>query len=203
MPEVFFLAILDEIDYHRFFFSLQEWQILGEVRMKLAFAQISQATSSFTFNGNEWFPVDEVTCSEPPHAEIRVRKKKDGSVVLLGTLEFAANLVCDRCGKPLQCPLQENFEYVFTLEEQKNNELAEIECSNGDCITVHLKEPVIDIEEILREQAFLAIPGKTLCADDCRGVCPVCGALLNSEKCSCSVDDGISPFAVLGRLRKG
>lgn len=170
--------------------------------MKLTFSQISQETSCYTFSGAGWFPKDEVACAAHPHAEIQIRKKRNGSVTLLGTLEFTASLACDRCGEPVQYPLREEFQYIFTLEEQKDPELAEIECSDEDCITIHLKEPVIDVNEILREQVFLAIPGKVLCTDDCRGLCPVCGTLLNSEHCGCSAGHGDSPFAVLKTLRK-
>ena len=49
--------------------------------MKLPFAEISQETSRLAFSGAGWFPADEVTCSEAPLVEIRVRRK--GKKVLL------------------------------------------------------------------------------------------------------------------------
>jgi uncharacterized protein len=170
--------------------------------MKLAFTEISQKPSSFTLTGGDWFPADEIACASPPKAEIRIRRNTDRTVALLGTLKFTAILACDRCGTPLECPLQEEFEYLFTIEEQDNAELVEVECSDEDCITVYLQEPLIDVSEILREQVFLAIPVKTLCKDDCRGLCPACGALLKNERCNCTGESTTSPFAVLEKLRK-
>jgi uncharacterized protein len=170
--------------------------------MKLAFTDISQKPSSYTLSGGGWFPVDEIACVSPPQAEIRIRRNTDKTVALLGTLSFTAILACDRCGMPVERPLQEEFEYLFTIEEEDRAELAEVECSDEDCITVHLREPYIDLNEILREQVFLAIPVKTLCSDDCRGLCPFCGALLKNERCNCAGESATSPFAVLRKLRK-
>lgn len=44
---------------------------------------------------------------------------------------------------------------------------------------------VVDITEPLRESLLLAEPIQALCKDDCKGLCPVCGADLNSGDCGC------------------
>ena len=44
---------------------------------------------------------------------------------------------------------------------------------------------VCDISEEVRTEITLALPMNLVCKDDCRGLCPVCGADLNREKCSC------------------
>lgn len=44
---------------------------------------------------------------------------------------------------------------------------------------------VIDITEPLRESLLLAEPIQALCKQDCRGLCPVCGADLNDGDCGC------------------
>ena len=43
----------------------------------------------------------------------------------------------------------------------------------------------IDVGERLREELFLAYVPRALCSDDCKGICPGCGAELNREKCEC------------------
>jgi uncharacterized protein len=42
------------------------------------------------------------------------------------------------------------------------------------------------LEDVLREQVFLALPLKAICRDDCRGLCPHCGKNLNVEACDCA-----------------
>lgn len=44
---------------------------------------------------------------------------------------------------------------------------------------------IVDITEPLRESLLLAEPIQALCKEDCKGLCPVCGADLNSGDCGC------------------
>jgi uncharacterized protein len=39
----------------------------------------------------------------------------------------------------------------------------------------------LDVERWVRDLIAEALPAKILCRDDCRGLCPVCGADLNAE----------------------
>jgi len=44
---------------------------------------------------------------------------------------------------------------------------------------------ICDISDDVRTEISLALPMNLLCRDDCRGLCPECGADLNKGKCSC------------------
>jgi uncharacterized protein len=46
------------------------------------------------------------------------------------------------------------------------------------------------LEDVLREQVLLSLPARTLCQQDCKGLCPRCGENRNETACSC--DDGPS-----------
>lgn len=46
-------------------------------------------------------------------------------------------------------------------------------------------EEIVDITDEIREEILLALPSRFKCKEDCRGLCPGCGADLNEEKCSC------------------
>ena len=59
----------------------------------------------------------------------------------------------------------------------------------------------VDLESLLREQIILMMPLKPLCDENCKGLCPHCGANLNRETCTCSTDTVNSPFAVLAKLK--
>ncbi|MFN3694656.1 MAG: YceD family protein, partial [Ignavibacterium sp.] len=47
----------------------------------------------------------------------------------------------------------------------------------------------IDFDNDVREFAILAIPMKKLCKEDCKGLCPRCGADLNFEQCTCPKEE--------------
>ncbi|MBM9530132.1 DUF177 domain-containing protein [Desulfoprunum benzoelyticum] len=169
--------------------------------MKLLFSEIFQESRSFRPSGTGWFPEKDVECVGSPQVAITAKREEE-KVLLGGTIGFTALLPCDRCGKLVELRVEEEFEYIFTLDENIAVELGEMECSAEDCIAVHLKQPVIDLGEILREQVFLALPLKVLCDENCRGLCPVCGAELQDDHCSCSDNGRNRPFDVLKQLRK-
>ena len=170
--------------------------------MKIAFAEISREKSRYTIRDCSWLPSGEVNVGAPLTAEIDVQLKGPGTVSLEGTLVGSIILDCARCTDPVTYDLDEEFVYLLTTREDEISELPDIECSTEECDTLYLKEPVVDVAEILREQFVLAIPGKVLCSGGCRGLCPNCGGSLNRNECSCSESPPDSPFAVLKKLKK-
>ncbi|OPL08040.1 MAG: hypothetical protein AVO33_02895 [delta proteobacterium ML8_F1] len=55
-----------------------------------------------------------------------------------------------------------------------------------DCIP--LKGTVLELDGFILEETLLNLPGKVLCSEDCRGICPVCGINKNHETCHCEED---------------
>jgi uncharacterized protein len=51
-------------------------------------------------------------------------------------------------------------------------------------------EHTIDLSSDIRDTIFLERPINPLCADDCKGLCSVCGANLNKSKCRCLITGG-------------
>jgi uncharacterized protein len=54
-----------------------------------------------------------------------------------------------------------------------------------DLETSYYRDDQIDLDELLREQFYLALPMKPLCLEECRGLCPQCGTNLNAGACAC------------------
>jgi hypothetical protein len=59
----------------------------------------------------------------------------------------------------------------------------------------------LDLNPLLREQIVLCIPNRALCSEDCRGLCPSCGADLNAKACACAESEGFTKFEKLRALR--
>ncbi|MGL4854622.1 MAG: YceD family protein [Lentisphaeria bacterium] len=47
----------------------------------------------------------------------------------------------------------------------------------------------IDLTDVIRESILLAFPTRTLCDDDCAGICLECGANLNKIECGCVIEE--------------
>ena len=58
----------------------------------------------------------------------------------------------------------------------------------------------LDADELLAELFELNFPSKILCREDCRGLCPRCGADLNVHNCGCSQSEPDPRLASLGAL---
>ena len=141
-----------------------------------------------------------------------------GPVRLVGTLrptrrgiEFAAEfetvakLRCSRCLAPVELSLGERFRLFLVPPPAEAEDEAVVEPlpdDDPDAVDLFpLDGPVVDLAEVAREQVDLALPLRVLCRDDCRGLCPGCGADLNREACRCTSVGGDERFEGLARLK--
>lgn len=62
--------------------------------------------------------------------------------------------------------------------------------------TYNTKLEIIDIMYVVKQTLALTEEIRFLCAPDCKGLCPQCGADLNEGPCNCKPEN-LSPFAVL------
>ncbi len=58
----------------------------------------------------------------------------------------------------------------------------------------------LDLDELLYQEIILNLPVKIICNDNCRGICPTCGANLNLKNCNCDIGEPDSRFASLKDL---
>jgi uncharacterized protein len=200
---IFSLANIGEIVYFSFLFIFipDSKSKLPEV-MKLLFDEITGRNQWYTITDGRWFP--ETTAISPvgATATICVSRQDLETVAVEGKIEGRYKVICDRCGQPYEDTLQCGFEYLATVAREEKQDLVEQQCSDEEALIVYLAEPVIEINELLREQVLLAVPLKNLCNEDCKGICPGCGSILNSEMCTCAPENNESPFAVLKKLKK-
>jgi uncharacterized protein len=84
------------------------------------------------------------------------------------------------------------------LPEPVGSEIALLE---EDMSVEFLADDEMDMDHLVREQLYLALPIKFLCHETCRGLCPVCGTNLNREACMCEGEKGHPAFLKLKELR--
>ncbi len=170
--------------------------------MRLFFDDIIGDNHRYEISDGDWFPSSEENPALQATSTIFVSRRDRETVLLEGKLACRRGAACDRCGERLEENLHSEFVYLVTTRLEENPGQIDQECSDDDALVLHLREPYIEIEEILREQALLSIPLRTLCSENCKGICPGCGLDLNKESCRCQPDHGDSPFAVLKNLKK-
>ena len=104
-------------------------------------------------------------------------ENRAGLVKLSLATSFNFQKPCDRCGTDVIREIHYSFEHylVTSLSGDQNDDYIET------------PDYTLDIDELLRSDILLELPLKYLCREDCKGLCPVCGANRNEVQCNCAV----------------
>ncbi len=123
-----------------------------------------------------------------------------GALLVMGDAKAAALTACARCLEDVTYELEGDIEGYFIVGGEEGAAPDDLE---GDEFEYLPENRVIDMTPLIEQALLLELPLVPLCADDCRGICPRCGANLNEGPCSCAeaapVEDG--PFAALRNLK--
>ncbi len=107
-------------------------------------------------------------------------QRVSGELVVSGSLSTAVEMRCARCSE------------FFSTTVAVSDFLRAYPAPEGT--------DAVDITEDLREEILLHVPGFAVCGEDCKGMCPQCGANLNDGPCECKKDTGPNPFSALDGL---
>ena len=161
-------------------------------RLHIPIASVKQGDRHFEFHVSS-FPDMMEGSSFPDGTLIRADVQTIGEDFLVDLgVEGEGEFRCDRCGKSFRKPVQGRIQTLFGYGKS----LDRIEESDE----IKLLQPsdrVLDIARDAADALILSIPAKILCSDTCRGLCPFCGADLNSETCSCPKETADSPWDAL------
>jgi uncharacterized protein len=134
----------------------------------------------------------------PVHLVLDVHKDRDAFRVT-GCVETRLELECGRCLERFEIPVDGTFELRYVSQSQ-NAGHGEREIGEDDLTTAFYRDQTLDLGELMHEQLELALPMKPLCSNDCKGLCPECGANLNTTTCACAVQWQVPRLAALQGL---
>lgn len=112
-----------------------------------------------------------------------------GMLLLTFTAETTLHAVCDRCLKEFERGKTVQYETMVAtaLEDEDNDDILLAE------------DGVVDLDDLARTLFILEMDAKTLCSEDCKGICPGCGVDLNQGSCTCEKETD-PRLAVLAKL---
>ncbi|HEX8890833.1 MAG TPA: DUF177 domain-containing protein [Pyrinomonadaceae bacterium] len=136
--------------------------------------------------------------TSPPEVEGRV-SRSGHEVRLQGKIKTTAEVDCDRCLKSVSIPVETEFDVTYVpADDYTSSDAAELQ--EEDLSLSVFDGETIDIDELVREQVLLALPNRALCGEDCKGLCPICGADRNVNPCDCQSKEIDPRWAGLEKL---
>jgi uncharacterized protein len=115
----------------------------------------------------------------------------DKGLFVSGTVKSQLGLQCVRCLDPFVFPVALELAETFRMPGT---------APTPDAVYAVGEDGELDLEPLVRELAWLAIPMKHLCDSECKGLCPHCGLNLNEETCRCEeirIDPRLAPLKEL------
>ena len=99
-----------------------------------------------------------------------------GGILVTGTASAPWRAECRRCGGPVEGRVVADVleRYAPPGDRDRDEEAYPLV---GD---------ELDLEPLARDAVLLGLPLAPLCDEDCRGLCPTCGANRNTETCDCA-----------------
>ncbi len=141
----------------------------------------------------------DITLISPVDANLEFRTTNN-QIKLSGHLQTTVRLNCSRCLQDFALELDETIQSIL-LRSFSEDHPEEIDLRPQDLDTEFYDGLTVDVDLIVSENIFLALPQKPLCQPECRGLCSVCGADLNHESCRCEHKETGSVFETLQSLK--
>lgn len=131
----------------------------------------------------------------PFHTPVKVTaraKNRVGVVTLDCTYDFTLKVTCDRCLVPFELPVSHTANHTV------------VRALNGEDDETFLvtQDGFVELDELATNDILPELPTRFLCSEDCRGLCPVCGANRNQTDCGCSTAAPDPRLAALRDLLK-
>ena len=126
--------------------------------------------------------------------------RKGNRVLVQGRLAANAEVDCDRCLRSVELAVaaQFNLQYMTQAEYEASQT---VELEDVDLTVSVFDGEAIDVDELVREQILLAVPQRTLCRLDCKGLCANCGSDRNLQECDCQTAETDPRWTALKNLR--
>lgn len=121
----------------------------------------------------------EIAPTRPVRVSGRLMASGPGSYYWEGRVRTEVRVVCRRCLAAVTAPVDDAVRLLFTEDDDNNDPSA---------VTIPPHAAELELADVIREVLILAAPEYPLCREDCRGLCPRCGADLNDGPCGCRPD---------------
>ncbi len=157
--------------------------------MQIEFAKIEEKVLKGSFeilnekivqNKHEFFVIDNA------FVDFRAYRINSTDVSIKENIKATLTLICTSCLESYKKDFELKTETIFT--KNKENLGGEVILTDSDLDVQYLEGEVIDLKEEAVKTIDLFIPISHKCTEECKGLCPVCGANRNISPCNCKIE---------------
>src|SRR2546423_10846142 len=134
------------------------------------------------------------------HAEgsASVLENTGGEIRVQGRFSGTVEADCDCCLASALYPLDNAFDLFY--RPPLDIDADELKIDDQEAEIGFYEGLGLELADVIKEQILLALPLKRICREDCKGICPVCGANRNEIACDCHVKPADDRWAALKNL---
>ena len=126
-------------------------------------------------------------------------EKSNRQLFLRATVQGSVDCTCDRCLEGFRQAIETRYTVVYAPDDRS---MAGVKKEEDEVQILPPDANYVDLDEDVRQYLIIAVPQKMLCAEDCKGICPACGANKNRKNCNCNIQETDSRWEVLKKLSK-
>lgn len=139
------------------------------------------------------FELDEVRLSDGVAVDVSLQRTEDEYFVN-GEVTAVAETDCARCLEPALLELHCQLSLIALRPTAEDRD--KYRDSDEEIVELGTEE-VLELDDQIRQGLLAEIPLKPLCREDCKGLCPVCGANKNISECDCDTSERDSRWDAL------
>ncbi len=134
---------------------------------------------------------------EPFTVDVELTNPTHGTYVMTAGIHGRVMESCRRCLTPVEVDVEDRFRVIYQHGGRDDEETGD-----EDVVTIESGANRIEIENEVRDRLFVETEQYALCVEECRGICPTCGANLNLTTCECVVEATDARWQALESLRR-
>lgn len=139
---------------------------------------------------------DDPKPEDAVHVSGRLSAAGPGRFYWHGRIEGDVVLECSRCLADAHAHVDDEAHIIFAESGDENT------TDDPDVYELDPRALELDLRPAIREEWLLAAPSFALCREDCKGLCPRCGADLNAGSHDCSQQEADPRWDALRKLKK-
>ena len=136
---------------------------------------------------------------------VKVTRLNEG-VLVQGDVQARVHVECSRCLTDIDLPVDAQLEEQFrpTVDVETGRTVQQPVLGDDDDMVFDIDaNHMMDLTEAVRQALLVAVDMRPLCREDCKGLCPECGANRNEVDCGHEPEVGDARWAALRDLNIG